>query len=123
MALLRQLMQGFLPTESDEVNSIIDNLNNILNSKREYSYFLPDFGVSDYNHLTSRQDIAEAVIADVIENIEKFEPRLKLLKIEEAKSGEGFELSFKINCMVDKKALSLTLLMDPVQESYQVNPS
>ncbi|MFZ4699906.1 MAG: type VI secretion system baseplate subunit TssE [Candidatus Methylumidiphilus sp.] len=117
MALLRKMHGG----DDDEIASIVDNLNNILNTKRGWGFFLQDFGISDYNHLSSRDDIAEAIIREVGENIEHFEPRVMLVKIVELKDDALFRLSFRIDCVVRNNARSLKLFMDPLSERYQVN--
>jgi len=116
MALLKKISAG----DEDEIQSIVDNLNNLLNTKRGWGFFLKDFGISDYNHLHSRDNIAELAIREVSENIERFEPRVKLVKIVDLENDEQFRLSFRIDCMIRENARSLVLFMDPVLERYEV---
>ena len=47
MALLRKLAGVHGKTNDNDILSIIDNLNNVLNTKRGYGYFLPNYGISD----------------------------------------------------------------------------
>ena len=122
MALLRKLAGRNRKVEDDDIMSIIDNLNNVLNTKRGYGYFLDDFGISDYNHLNSRDDIAKVIIREVSENIERFEPRIVLVKIVDLKNDALFRLSFRIDCVVRNNARSLNLFLDPILDRYQVNP-
>ena len=56
MALLHKLAND--KAEDDEITSIIDNVNNMLNTKRGYGFFLQDFGLSDHHHLSSCEDIS-----------------------------------------------------------------
>jgi type VI secretion system protein len=118
MALLRKLAGD--TAEEDEVGSIIDNLNNMLNTKRGYGFFLQDFGLSDYHHLSSCDDIAEMITREIIENIERFEPRLKLIKIEASKENKLSRLSFRIDCVIHNNACSLTLFLDQIRDCFQV---
>ncbi|SMF94695.1 type VI secretion system lysozyme-like protein [Methylomagnum ishizawai] len=121
MDLLRKLGNNTATGERDLVLGIVDNLNHVLNSKRGFSYFLEDFGISDYNHLSSREDIARAVMREVRENIEAFEPRIKLVDIVEIPDASLFRLSFRINCIVRENSRSLSMIFDPRIERYWVN--
>lgn len=121
MALLRKLSGQEYKPELDDIQGIVDNLNNVLNSKRGYSSLLPDFGVSDYHHYTSRSDIAKVIIREVSENIRQFEPRVALTQIIEVKDENLFKLSFRIDCIVKKNARSLRLVLDPVLDKYLVS--
>jgi predicted component of type VI protein secretion system len=97
----------------DLVHSIVDNLNHVLNSKRQFSYFLPDFGISDYNHLSSREDIAREIM---------FESRIKMVSIVELKESPSvFRLSFRIDCIVKGNSRSLSMVFDPRLDRYLVN--
>lgn len=122
MDLLRKLGNKGETGERDLVLGIVDNLNHVLNSKRGFSYFLEDFGISDYNHLSSREDIARAIIREVRENIELFEPRIKLMDIVELPDNSLFRLSFRINCIVRDTSRSLSMIFDPRLDRYTVNP-
>ena len=118
MALLRKLAGD--TAEEDEIASIIDNLNNMLNTKRGYGFFLQDFGLSDYHHLSSCDDIAEMITREINENIERFEPRLKLINIEANKENKLFRQSFRIDCVIHNNACSLTLFLDQIRDCFQV---
>lgn len=121
MALLRKLANNRGTSEDDEIKSIIDNLNNVLNTKRNYGSFLQDFGISDYHHLSSRDDIAETVIREVSENINRFEPRVALIKVVDIKDDRLFRLSFRVDCVVRNNTRSLKLFLDPIMDRYQID--
>lgn len=120
MALLRKLGPRGKSSEPDELRDIVANLNNVLNSKRGFSFFVRDFGISDFNHLNSREDIISAVMVEVKVCIEQFEPRVKNLSIVKIQDDDVFRLSFRIDCTLRDSARSLSLFMDPRQEQYQV---
>jgi type VI secretion system protein len=106
--------------ENPELISIIDNLNNILNTKREYGSFLADFGIRDLNEYTSQDDIAMAVINEVEENIEKYEPRVEIVNITRAEDSNPFNIAFNIECVVRKNAQSLHMVFDSVFNNVQI---
>ena len=122
MDLLRKLGNHAETGERDIVQGIVDNLNHVLNSKRDFSYFLRDFGISDYNHLSSREDISRAIVREVGENIERYEPRVKLVSIVELKESSSlFRLAFRITCIVRGNSRLLSMIVDPRLDRYLVN--
>lgn len=123
MSLLSKLVDDGKGDNESELQSIIDNLNNIFVTKRDYGCFLKNYGISDYHHLSSADDIALLIIHDVTQNIEHFEPRLKLISIISIIDDRIFRLSFRINCLVQNNQHSLNLFLDSTTNSYHVSPS
>lgn len=121
MALLRKLAGGKGTADDDHIQDIIDNLHHVLNTTRGYGYFLADFGISDYKYLTTREDIEKAIMVEVAENIESFEPRIVLHKIEAIQDGKLFRLSFRIDCEALNTRRTLTLFLDPALQNYRVS--
>ena len=62
MALLRKLAGHKVHYVDYDIQSIIDNLNNILKCTRDYGSFLQSFGISDYRYLSTREEIAKSII-------------------------------------------------------------
>jgi predicted component of type VI protein secretion system len=122
MGLLGKLAGHKGKAEDNEIKSITDNLNHVLNTTRDYGSFLHNFGISDYKYLSTREDIAKAIINEVTENIELFEPRVALEQIVNIKDDKLFRLSFRIDCVVRNTGQSLKLFLDPVHDRYQISP-
>lgn len=120
MALLRKLASA--TDEEDDIKSIVDNINNILTTRRGYGFFLQDFGMSDHHHLSSGNDIAAAIINEIKENIERFEPRVEVIDISDVKDDRLSRLSFLIDCLVHENARPLKLFLDPNIGCYEVKP-
>jgi len=105
------------PRGDDErayLSSIVENLNNVLNTKRDYGSPLPDFGVRDLSEHNNRDDIALAVIQEVRECIERYEPRVSLEKIAFVNDDNPMWLSFTIECSVRHNARTLRMTFDTV---------
>ncbi len=117
MALLRKLASDKI--EDDEVNSIIENINNIITTRRGYGFFLQDFGISDHHHLNACSDIAAIIIKELKENIENFEPRVEVVKIVDLKSDGIFRMSFSIDCLIRDNVRPLKLFLDPILGCYE----
>jgi len=120
MALLHKLAGGKGKAEDHEIKNIIDNLNNVLGSKRDYGFFLQHFGLSDYKYLGTSDYIGKALIAEIAENIERFEPRIVLNNIEHIKGDKRFQLAFSLDCSVRNKNHTIKLFLDPALNRYQV---
>jgi len=82
------------------LHAIVENLNNILNTKRDYGSPLRELGIRPLTEYISREDIAIAVMKEVRENIERYEPRIRLDTIALEKTDNPFVLSFKVKCTV-----------------------
>ena len=103
------------------LNSIIANLNNILNTRMGYGSPIKDFGIRDMNEYTSRDHISSAVMEEVKRNIELYEPGVELIDITIDDDTSSFKLSFKIECRIKKNARSLRMVFDTVLNSVYVN--
>jgi type VI secretion system lysozyme-like protein len=120
MALLGKLANN--QDDYDELNSIIKNLNNLLTTKRGYGFFLQDFGLSDYHHLSACTEITAQIIEEIKQIITQFEPRIEVIEVVHIQNDAFERLSFAINCQVRSTNLPLNLLVDPKRGCVKVNP-
>ena len=122
MALLRKFQRSKRRDAVHPVLSdIVENLNNILNTKKDYGSFLPDFGIRDLNEYSSRAAIAEAVIEEVHESIRLFEPRVAVDSVTLVPDANPLHLAFKIQCTVLSNTRALRLVLDTVFNTYHVD--
>ncbi len=105
----------------EKIEHIIENLNNILNTKRNFGAFIRDFGIRDMNEYTNRDQISLAVMEEVKSNIEKFEPRVKLINMEIGEDDNPFYLSFKIDCIVLETKKTLRMIFDSVYSNVELD--
>lgn len=115
MALLSKFAdRSRIPPGSEHIASIVANLNNVLNTKREYGSFLPDYGIGDLSGHQTRDDVARAVIGEVRECIERYEPRVHLNEIIYENDSNPLRLSFTIRCTIKETAQALKMFFDTV---------
>ena len=107
--------------EENIEKDIIENLNNILNSKRTFSTYLKDYGVSDFSHYSAREDIIEAVMTEVKESIDLYEPRVKVIEMEELADTGPFRMSFKMNCIIHGSNKSIKMVFDSLWNNFSIN--
>jgi type VI secretion system lysozyme-like protein len=101
--------------------SIVENLNNILNTKKDYGSFLTDLGIRDLNEYRSRDDILNILMEEVKKNIEQYEPRVEIVDITPQKTEKSFVLSFKIECIVRNNSESLRMVFDTLFSKFLIN--
>jgi type VI secretion system lysozyme-like protein len=106
--------------DHEDLLSIVENLNNILNTKKDYGSFLADFGIRDMNEYTSRDDIVHAVMDEVKHNIEQFESRVRVIDIQIVDDENPLMLSFKVECIVQDSSKSLNMVFDSVFNSFSI---
>ncbi len=108
-------------TEERRILDIVDNLNNVLNTKKGFGSFLDEFGIADMNEHRSRERIAQAIMQEVKRNIELYEPRVKLMDITLVRDNNPMRLSFLIMCSIRKNARSLRMVFDSTFNSFHVD--
>ena len=120
MALLRKLAGHKVAYIDYDIQSIIDNLNNILKCTRNYGSFLQNFGLSDYRYLSTREDIAKSIIDEVKENIVLFESRVLVNEITHVEDDSVMRLAFIIDAVLRSNGEPLKLFLNPVNDGLQV---
>jgi type VI secretion system protein len=112
------------PGRSDQdIQSIIENLNNMLNTKKGYGSFLDGYGIRDMNEYSSRDHLALAIMDEVTYNIEQYEPRLQLVSISLEDNDDPFRIAFKIECRVRETERSLVMEFDSVYNGFYIRNS
>jgi type VI secretion system lysozyme-like protein len=104
------------------LEGILRNLTNVLNSKREYSSpLLPDFGIRTMTEYgSSREAIGLAVIQDVRECIERYEPRLHLDGMVLDPDRNPMRLSFTLKCTLRDDRHELRISFDTVLTNFAI---
>ena len=106
--------------DNQDLQSIIDNLNNMLNTKKGYGSFLKGYGIRDMNEYSSREYLATAIMDEFTGNIEHYEPRLELVSISLEDNNDPFRISFTIECRVKETAQSLLMEFDSVYNEFSI---
>lgn len=107
--------------DDDNLTSIIDNLNSVLNTRRGYGSFLPDFGMRDLSEYSTRNDIAAAVMAEVKQCITLYEPRVQLVNMTMKPDKNPLRLCFTLECTIRENSKSLHMLFDTMFSTYRID--
>jgi type VI secretion system lysozyme-like protein len=121
MSLFSKFDDSTTAGEKDKgLQDIIENLNYVLNAKKGFSSFLPDFGIRDMSECSSRDHLAAAIMEEVKYNIEHYEPRLELIKISTEKTDDPFRISFKIECRLRDTQRALIMEFNSVYNDFRI---
>ncbi|MDB5838008.1 MAG: hypothetical protein JWR14_7838 [Caballeronia sp.] len=86
--------------------SVRDNIQRILNSRRNSLAHLPDYGLGDlskiYRHMPAS---AHTLRREIEDTLLKYEPRLKSIDIASANTEDGMLLSFTMTCELHQGGL------------------
>ncbi len=118
MPLFNKFTKKIDNKEGDEIRSIIENLNNMLNTKKGFGFFLKGFGIDDMNQYTSKSHIGTALMEEIRYNIEHFEPRLKVNNIQVEDDDKPFSISFKIECTIKQTSKALHMEFDSIYNGF-----
>ncbi|MBS9782934.1 MAG: type VI secretion system baseplate subunit TssE [Pasteurella sp.] len=106
--------------------SIKQNLEVILNSRRGCTGCSPQFGLRDFNDATaSSQSLCVEIISDIKNNIELFEPRVKVNKIDYMQDeGSSDMLIFRLVCVVilknGVKLSEFDLVLNSITQKFSI---
>ncbi len=122
MALFDKLAgDGRTPPSRAGLERTLRNLENVLNSKRGYSSpLLDDFGIRTLTEYGSREAIVGAVMQDVRECIERYEPRLRLDHIAIGETASPLKLSFILKCTLRSDPHELQISFDTLFNHFAV---
>lgn len=114
MSLFRRLTNpGSLAAMGDgDLQEIIDNLNNILNTKKDYGAPLGNLGMSDLSAYTSKSDIGLKIIEEIRDNVARFEPRIEVVEIEQLDNDNPMYLSFRLHCRMRNRKEEMEVIFD-----------
>ncbi len=110
-------------TSKNAIKGIVENLNNILNTRKGFGSFLSGYGIRDMNEYSSRDHLAAAVMEEVKFNIEQYEPRLELMGISIENDDDPFRISFRIECNIRETRESLLMEFNSVNKNLNVKRS
>jgi type VI secretion system protein len=102
------------------IEAVVENLNNILNTKKGYGSFVREMGIGDWNEYRSRDKIIGTIIEEIKENVRLFEPRVSLNEIEEVDSGSPFRIRFEVQCVFNEGARPIFIVLDSQQDRVSV---
>lgn len=104
---------------TDEVQEVVQHLQHLLNMKRDYASFLPELGLSISDAMWSARPMV-SLARHIREQIDRFEPRLRDVRIEPESIDDHTCPSFRIHGTVGTARVRLLLSLHTVYCSVHV---
>lgn len=120
MALLDKFRTNQDSESRSDVESILDNLSEVLNTRRGYGSFLSDFGILDLSDRASREQIALAVVHEVQRCIAAYEPRVTVHEFREVPQVHPTRISFSLVCSIGDENRPLDMVFDTSAASFDL---
>jgi phage baseplate assembly protein W len=111
------LSKHFLGIKPDEAEDIERNLGFVLSTKRGCGYFLPSFGLSEMTFRTPEEAVTKLTL-ELRENIELFEPRVELVKIDEVYDDDGRQVRLVAMLKPRSSSKLLRLVIDLEKKNF-----
>lgn len=105
---------------SETIQDVVESINHILNTKKEYGSPLRDFGIRDLNEFNNRDGMVDIIIQEVIHCIECYEPRVQIINVEKMAETDMFKLPFRMDCVFRDSKQSLSMVFDTVFNNFFV---
>lgn len=102
-----------------EVDDIVENLGNVLRTKRGSGYFLETFGLSDTGYRTP-EEMVTSLTAEITENVRLYEPRVELVDIDDEYDDDGHRARLVIQLRIRSKDDRLGLVIDLRKNSFDI---
>lgn len=102
------------------IQSIVDNLNHMLNTRKGFGSWLTDYGIGDYNAFKARKKSMETLIEEIKESIRKYEPRVQVDDIKEVESSNAFRVRLEVHCTFLDYEKPVYILIDSVYNRVTV---
>lgn len=115
------LLSHFRPSKPVEpIQEIVEHLNDLLNTKREFGSYPKDYGLDSYIYLGSNEEILKKVIEDIHDCLKKYEKRVTDVEVLYVSKEELFIRSFLIKCRIDTEHCAFRLSFQAQKHLYQV---
>ncbi len=109
--------------KTSEINSVIANLNYVLNTKKGFGFWREGYGIGDYNEYKARNKIVKTLIEEIRENIAIYEPRVRLDDISEVASDSPFRLRFQMKGTFLDDSRPVFLIVDALRSVVTIEGS
>jgi len=104
-----------------EVDDILENLSNVLSTKRGIGSFLRNFGLTETGYRT-QNEMLNTLTRELRENILLFEPRVEIVEIDEDFDDETGRSSLTVELVVKSTGQPLHFAMDSKLKQLQLAP-
>lgn len=108
--------------ERQGLPAVMRSVQAMLSTKRDYGYFLRDFGLGKYAEKTSKAGLAVELAKEMQAELRKHEPRLEDVKVKLKGRDSALWLHFDLSASLSGEACHMRILFDTTTGQVQVEP-
>ena len=123
MAFLKRFNAQTRSDGESLVESVLRNIRHILNTKEGYGSMMPNFGITDLTHCSSRDAIIERLSEQIELALNQYETRIDFQGIEALPNERISEISLLLKCRLKGESTTFDLIFDSARTSVQVERS
>lgn len=85
-----------LPRGNTELDGVLENLHHLLNAREGYSSVIRDYGLGQYYAQPDTIHAMRTLLREILDDIAKYEPRLKVASLETKGRDSGMQLHLEL---------------------------
>ena len=110
-----------LPQGDSVLDSVLENLHHILNAKEGYSSVIRDYGLGQYYAQPDTIHAIRAMLREILDDIARYEPRLKVLSLETKGRDANMQLQLELIGFVGGVRYLFKLRFDQIYNHFSVD--
>lgn len=120
MGLLRGFGRPAALTEEAVSLRVLQDLENVLNSKLDYASFMPGFGVKDVSEYNNKDDLIKLIIEEIQRNVSLWLPSIEVVSIISIPEGDLSRIHAQIDYRLRDTGNVLHIYTDLGTRQWQV---
>jgi type VI secretion system protein len=108
------------PGERHGLAAVMRNVQAMLSTKRDYGYFMRDFGLGAYAEKTSKAGLAAELAKEMEEELRQHEPRLQEVKVKLRGRDNALWLHFELSARLNGEPCHMRILFDTTTGQVRV---
>lgn len=106
--------------EERAIDAVARNLEAVLNAKQGYAGTVEVFGVGSYDGHRGDRELLDTLMAEMIEQVRRHEPRLREPKLSLRGRAEGLWVCFSLRGRMDEEPRSFAVLFHSIFRNVRV---
>jgi type VI secretion system protein len=122
LSFLDKFFTGRPPDERHGLTSVMRNVQAMLATKKDYGYFLRDFGLGGYAEKSSKAGLALELAKEMKAEIRQHEPRLQDVEVKLRGRDNALWLHFELSGRLSGDPCGMRILFDTTTGQVRVEP-
>jgi type VI secretion system protein len=122
LSFLDKFSTGRVAGERHGLASVMRNVQAMLSTKKDYGYFLRDFGLGGYTEKRSKAGMAGELAKEMEAELRQHEPRLEDVEVELRGRDNALWLHYELSARLNGDPCRMRILFDTTTGQVRVEP-